>query len=831
MNTLQVTERRQKRRQGQTLAEFAITLPILLILTFGIIEFGRIFQAWVTLQNAARAGARYASTGQYDESRYVMDLEFLDTTTNPQGQIVRDMNDPDGFIPCVDDGIEDDRSYPSWTNHTADQRGDIVTIHPNGGGSEDAIQVYTNGLESLFATWNFGRNCDPRSEEDQSRRRDMARILSIMEEARKGAAGLYLEASNLNIPSDKTDITGWPWFEVWKVPFANEEQKAWFNVTVCSTRRMLDTQNSTNYYSRVDDTGEVKISTRFVQYLGDTVLRDAEGRDLSASETSNPRLPSVGCLLNENLASTAGGLLNNAGKPWMDPGGPSDTVTVIVTFNHPLVTPLGLAPYIRMQARRSAIVESFRAADPQNAFSDVPITEQEGPTDTPTMTFTPSLTFTATHTPTYTPTPTPTMSRTPPPPFQCSLITVNPVENGQWDGLFSNSVALEIHNGNTLPTFLTRVIFRWPTISSYSSMYMGQMALNGTPHWKGQDRTDANSQFNVTDTNTDSSIPSNYFVNTPEEDRTIAGNDTGEWTATFGNGPNFPQFQTANPWFSINSFGGTEFYLFNPNDPMNPCVIPLALTPPPPTNTPDPNAPPPTATFTPDCLAQQMTVGFKAFEQFGILHLEVTNNRTIESVLVDFTIVWKQKLPGVLTLDRVTLVAPPGQPGSVEVWNSGSPTEDKQPNTSGRGEGVWVQNFTFPPNSKTQLYVDFGGVGGLLSDNGIGMVRSDFNGTNFRITCGTDGTGNGGMGTVPTGQFNLAEVPTPGPSNTPGPSKTPRPTSPPTAVPTKGPPTNTPKPGPTNTPRPTNTPAPPPTATKKPPPPTLPGGGCVDGCG
>ncbi len=55
-----------RRRTGQTLAEFAITLPILLILLFGIIEFGRIFQAWVTLQNAARAAARYASTGVYD---------------------------------------------------------------------------------------------------------------------------------------------------------------------------------------------------------------------------------------------------------------------------------------------------------------------------------------------------------------------------------------------------------------------------------------------------------------------------------------------------------------------------------------------------------------------------------------------------------------------------------------------------------------------------------------------------------------------------------------------------------------------------------------------
>ena len=57
MSTLHDTGQSQRRHKGQTLAEFALTLPILLILTFGIIEFGRIFQAWVTLQNSARAAA------------------------------------------------------------------------------------------------------------------------------------------------------------------------------------------------------------------------------------------------------------------------------------------------------------------------------------------------------------------------------------------------------------------------------------------------------------------------------------------------------------------------------------------------------------------------------------------------------------------------------------------------------------------------------------------------------------------------------------------------------------------------------------------------------
>ena len=70
---------RNKRHKGQTLVEFALTLPILLMLIFGIVEFGRAFQAWVTLENAAREAARYTTTGQYDTAKYDL-LELLPCT-------------------------------------------------------------------------------------------------------------------------------------------------------------------------------------------------------------------------------------------------------------------------------------------------------------------------------------------------------------------------------------------------------------------------------------------------------------------------------------------------------------------------------------------------------------------------------------------------------------------------------------------------------------------------------------------------------------------------------------------------------------------------------
>ena len=53
--------------RGQALVEFVIALPILLFVLFGIIEFARLTFAWMSVQNAARFGIRYAVTGEYNE--------------------------------------------------------------------------------------------------------------------------------------------------------------------------------------------------------------------------------------------------------------------------------------------------------------------------------------------------------------------------------------------------------------------------------------------------------------------------------------------------------------------------------------------------------------------------------------------------------------------------------------------------------------------------------------------------------------------------------------------------------------------------------------------
>jgi Flp pilus assembly protein TadG len=62
-----ITDRRKinlRSQQGQSMTEFALALPILALLLFAIIQFGIVFNNYVTLTDATRAGARKAAVGR-----------------------------------------------------------------------------------------------------------------------------------------------------------------------------------------------------------------------------------------------------------------------------------------------------------------------------------------------------------------------------------------------------------------------------------------------------------------------------------------------------------------------------------------------------------------------------------------------------------------------------------------------------------------------------------------------------------------------------------------------------------------------------------------------
>ena len=61
-------------QRGQSLTEFALALPILVLLLFAVIQFGIVFNNYVTLTDATRAGARKGTVGRQ--------------VTNPQSSVI-----------------------------------------------------------------------------------------------------------------------------------------------------------------------------------------------------------------------------------------------------------------------------------------------------------------------------------------------------------------------------------------------------------------------------------------------------------------------------------------------------------------------------------------------------------------------------------------------------------------------------------------------------------------------------------------------------------------------------------------------------------------------
>jgi hypothetical protein len=82
---MRVATARTSREKGQDLAEFAITLPILLMVLVVIVDLGRITYSYSTIYNAAREAARYGIINPYDtagiENRALSIAVGLDAST------------------------------------------------------------------------------------------------------------------------------------------------------------------------------------------------------------------------------------------------------------------------------------------------------------------------------------------------------------------------------------------------------------------------------------------------------------------------------------------------------------------------------------------------------------------------------------------------------------------------------------------------------------------------------------------------------------------------------------------------------------------------------
>jgi hypothetical protein len=93
--------RRFPRGRGQSLVEFALVIPLFLLILIGVFDLGRGVFAYNTLTNAAREGARMAIVNQ-DTATIIAEAK---TST-----AIVELNDPSvriGFYEMADDGSPD----------------------------------------------------------------------------------------------------------------------------------------------------------------------------------------------------------------------------------------------------------------------------------------------------------------------------------------------------------------------------------------------------------------------------------------------------------------------------------------------------------------------------------------------------------------------------------------------------------------------------------------------------------------------------------------------------------------------------------------------------
>jgi Flp pilus assembly protein TadG len=61
---IRAATRRSRREDGQAYVEFALVLPILLLIVMGIVQFGTAFKDYIALTDSVRVGARQAAVSR-----------------------------------------------------------------------------------------------------------------------------------------------------------------------------------------------------------------------------------------------------------------------------------------------------------------------------------------------------------------------------------------------------------------------------------------------------------------------------------------------------------------------------------------------------------------------------------------------------------------------------------------------------------------------------------------------------------------------------------------------------------------------------------------------
>ena len=97
---------RNRGDRGQALVELALIVPILIIIMLGVVDYGRVYFAYISVTNGARIGADYAASGPSEaaDTAAIKAAALGDTTnllnqsaTNPDVTVVT-ANDSQGAL-------------------------------------------------------------------------------------------------------------------------------------------------------------------------------------------------------------------------------------------------------------------------------------------------------------------------------------------------------------------------------------------------------------------------------------------------------------------------------------------------------------------------------------------------------------------------------------------------------------------------------------------------------------------------------------------------------------------------------------------------------------
>jgi Flp pilus assembly protein TadG len=114
---------RRKKRRGAALVEYAVSLPLLVALAFGCVDFGRCLYRYIAVTNAARAGAAVASVNSFTPDTYPAWEQMVRNAVVAELEGIRDFDEEELQIPAPVVTLDEDRlrrfklevSYPFET--------------------------------------------------------------------------------------------------------------------------------------------------------------------------------------------------------------------------------------------------------------------------------------------------------------------------------------------------------------------------------------------------------------------------------------------------------------------------------------------------------------------------------------------------------------------------------------------------------------------------------------------------------------------------------------------------------------------------------------------